>query len=124
MSILDKLKTGAANAGNKAKILVEVNRLKIQNGSKKKDIDQIYKEIGKSTYLSVTSGSEANNNMNIQPLIEEIVNLEMEIKDNLLHIKGLSDERDCICGKVVSMNTKFCPDCGHELTQLEVEVIE
>lgn len=35
MSFFDKFKAGVSDAGNKAKTLVEINRLKLQNNGKK-----------------------------------------------------------------------------------------
>ncbi|GAB6992330.1 hypothetical protein [Paenibacillus pini] len=47
MSFFDKLKSGVTEAGNKAKNAVEINRLKMQNSSKQKEIEHSYQQIGK-----------------------------------------------------------------------------
>jgi len=117
VSFLDKLKSGVTDAGNKAKIAVEVNRLKMQNSSIRKDVDQVYMEMGKLVFLSIRDQGEINNEQLIRPLFEEIVNFETEIKANLQQIKTLSGERDCICGNIVSSSTRFCPNCGHEFVE-------
>ncbi len=116
MSFLDKLKSGVSDAGTKAKSTVEVNRLKMKNSSKRKEIDQVYMKIGKLVYLSIR-GSGLGYNELIKPLVEEVVNLETEIKVNLQQIKTLSDQRDCSCGRIVSFETRFCPNCGNEFKE-------
>lgn len=118
MSFFDKLKSGVADAGNKAKVTVEVNRLKMQNNSKRKEIDQVYSEIGKLAFHSFTGrGGEFNEEV-MNPFIEKIIHVEAEIEANVQQIKALSDERDCSCGKTIAKNARFCPHCGHDFTSI------
>lgn len=50
MDFFDKLKAGVAEAGSKAKTVVEVNRLKMQNNTLQGQIDQQYQEMGKRVF--------------------------------------------------------------------------
>lgn len=58
MSFLDKLKSGVSEAGTKAKILVEINRLKLINVGKQNEISGLYKEIGEKVALAAEAGQE------------------------------------------------------------------
>lgn len=56
LEFFDKFKAGVSDAGNKAKILVEVNKLKLQNSGKKSDINEQLLEIGKVVYGVAEAG--------------------------------------------------------------------
>lgn len=53
----NKVKAGVSEAGNKAKTVVEINRLKLQNNGKQNDIDQQYQVMGKLLFEAVTQGA-------------------------------------------------------------------
>ncbi|MCL6457352.1 MAG: hypothetical protein K6T85_05035 [Gorillibacterium sp.] len=92
MSFFDKLKSGVTVAGNKAKLAVEVNRLKVQNHSKQKEIDQNFQKIGKQIFLSLTGRTVDFQEEQIKPFVDRILQLEKEIEENLQQIKKLSVE--------------------------------
>jgi hemerythrin-like domain-containing protein len=92
MSFFDKLKSGVEIAGNKAKVAVEVNRLKVQNHTKQKEIDQNMQKIGKQVFLSLTGRSVEFEENQIRPFIEKTLELEKEIESNQQEIKRLSAE--------------------------------
>lgn len=90
MSFFDKLKSGVEIAGNKAKLAVEINRLKVQNHAKQKEIDQNMQKIGKQVFLSLTGRSVEFDESQIRPFIERTLELEKEIESNQQEIKKLS----------------------------------
>ena len=90
MSFFDKLKSGVEIAGNKAKLAVEINRLKVQNHAKQKEIDQNMQKIGKQVFLSLTGRSVEFDQSQIRPFIDKTLELEKEIEANQQEIKKLS----------------------------------
>ncbi|MCJ8011780.1 zinc ribbon domain-containing protein [Paenibacillus sp. KQZ6P-2] len=118
MSFFDKLKSGVAEAGNKAKVAVEVNRLKMQNSTKQKEIDQEYQHIGKMVFDSLSQESMCSAEQ-LQPMVERIVQLQDEIQLNQHQINVISDEKKCVCGHVVPIAARFCPECGHQFIEIE-----
>lgn len=112
MSFMDKVKSGLTEAGSKAKVLVEVNRLKMQNSTKKKEIDESMQQIGNLIFLSSTGRRLEVTNEELQPIFDVILRLESERNDNLKQIKILSNEKECSCGKTVTLEVHFCSSCG------------
>jgi len=118
MSFMDKVKTGFSEAGSKAKTLVEVNKLKLQSGGKEKEIEKHYREIGRTVFLTATNRDPEGRQVDYHPNIEEILKLEIEIQELKKQIKSLSNEKDCVCGKSVAMDARFCPSCGHTFSDV------
>ncbi|MEC0240772.1 zinc ribbon domain-containing protein [Paenibacillus dokdonensis] len=118
MSFFDKLKSGVAEAGNKAKIAVEVNRLKMQNSSKQKEIEQEYQHIGKMVFDALERESMCSPEQ-LQPMVNRIVQLQDEIQLNLQQINAIADEKKCTCGHTVPVAARFCPECGHQFIEIE-----
>lgn len=113
MSFFDKLKTGVSEAGNKAKVVVELNRLKMQNSSKHKEIEQQYQEIGRSVFVALTNEYETINREELQPFIQQILTLQDEIQRNQTQMGLAGDEKQCVCGEKVPIGTRFCSVCGY-----------
>ncbi|ANA81532.1 hypothetical protein PVOR_10444 [Paenibacillus vortex V453] len=122
MSFFDKFKAGVSDAGNKAKILVEVNRLKLQNNGKKSDIDEQLLEIGKVVFAATEAGQWPPEEESIQSYVAKIHQLNFEIEQNLLHIANLTDEKVCRgCGNSSALNAKFCAHCGRTFEVIQVQ---
>lgn len=121
MSFFDKFKAGVSEAGNKAKILVEVNKLKLQNGSKRSEIDEQLLEIGKVVYASAESGNYPPDKQSFESYMERIQQLKFEIEQNELQIANLSDEKLCrTCGRSSAISAKFCSHCGSTFEVIHV----
>jgi len=114
---LDRLKSGVSEAGNKAKVLVEVNRLKMQNSGKQKDIDKRVHDIGNIVFLSSTGRKPAFSHEELEPIIADILRLEGEMNDNNKQIRALSNEKECSCGQSAPLEARFCPTCGQTFNE-------
>lgn len=112
MGFLDKVKSGLNDAGNKAKILVDVNRLKLQNSSKRKEIEEIQQQIGQLVFEAAVGRRVEVGIHELQPKYDRILELELEIQENKAQINALSDEKECVCGKTAPLEAKFCSSCG------------
>ncbi|WP_168119580.1 zinc ribbon domain-containing protein [Paenibacillus sp. HB172176] len=112
MSLFDKLKDGAAKAADKAKDSVEVAKLSTQISGKKKEIEKIYRFIGESVYNARNEGTldQTSELINFQSRL--IDDLDQEIKQLEARVRSIKNERECICGKTIPADTKFCPHCG------------
>lgn len=124
MSFFDKLKTGMSEAGSKAKVLVEVNKLKLINVSKQNEINGLYKEIGEKVTLSAELGQELQIAYFSEQL-EKIAMLKTEIEQNQLKIANLSDDKQCPnCQRMIPIDAKQCPHCNNSFLIEEQVSIE
>lgn len=121
MSFFDKLKSGVTEAGNKAKIAVEVNRLKMQNSSKQREIEERYQEIGKSVFQSLTNKDQVLNDEQLESLVQDILTLKDEIQKNQEQIGYVGDQKECACGEKVLMTARYCPACGHAFEVIDID---
>jgi len=113
MSFMDKVKSGFSEAGSKAKIVVEVNKLKLQNSNRQKEIEKLYQNIGRLFFMNAVGRLPDVTEADYHANVAAIVRLEDEIEDNKKQIKALTNEKDCICGKTAPLDARFCPSCGH-----------
>lgn len=113
MNFFDKLKSGVSEAGSKAKVLVEVNKLKLINVGKQNEINGLYKEIGEKVALAAELGQELQLAYFSEQL-EKISMLKTEIEQNQLKIANMSDDKECPqCRQTVSIEAKQCPNCNN-----------
>lgn len=123
MGFFDKLKKGASEAGEKAKIMIEINRVKMQISQAQKELQEEFKKIGETTFELYRKG----NFDELAELINENCNnclkKEEEIEALQLEMKEISDTKICPeCNKEVNNDTKFCSSCGYKFeTQDEEE---
>ncbi|OCT13409.1 hypothetical protein A8709_17510 [Paenibacillus pectinilyticus] len=113
MSFFDKVKQGASDAAKKAQQTVEITRLKTQISSKEREIDKIYKLIGESVYTSSLASDFSRVEANVTDYCQGITQIKEEISEIELKITEVRNEKECVCGKVVVADTKFCSSCGH-----------
>jgi len=128
MSFLDKLKEGVTGAGSKAKLLVEINRLKVVNIGKQNEIDKQYKEIGRLIFENENAGAAslewAEFKLKLEPTLMNIQHLKWEIEQNLQQISNLSDVRVCkSCGSQVPIGIRECSKCGHSAEIMDAEQV-
>ncbi|GAB6929470.1 hypothetical protein JCM10914A_34530 [Paenibacillus sp. JCM 10914] len=121
MSFFDKFKAGMNDAGNKAKTLVEINKLKLQNHNKKNEIDKQLLEIGRAVYTVNEADQWPPDQESIQPYVRQIRQLKQEIEQNQLQILNLTEEKVCReCGHHAAVNATTCSHCGHVFQVIQV----
>ncbi|CAN7545758.1 zinc ribbon domain-containing protein [Paenibacillus sp. LjRoot153] len=113
MSFFDKVKQGASEAAKKAQQTVEITKFKTQVSLKEREIDKIYKIIGESVYASYLSGDYTQVEANVSEYCQGIAQINQEISELEQKIAEVRNEKECTCGKVVAVDTKFCSSCGH-----------
>lgn len=121
-SFIGRLKQGATEAGKKAQITVEVNRLRLQISSKEKEITTIYARIGESYYQAVQNNELEQVQGELQEYCDLINHKKAEIAEIEDKIRVLRNEKICpSCGNATTLDTKFCSKCGHEFAEEEAE---
>ena len=117
-SFFGKLKQGASEAGKRAQVTVEVNRLKMQISSKEKEIANIYNRMGESTYQALQSGDLNSVKDELMEYVELINHKKEEVAEIDEKIRVLRNEKLCpSCNKAQPMETKFCSSCGHKFEE-------
>ena len=124
-SMLDKFKAGVADAGSKAKLLVETNRLKLQNNGKKQEMKANYQRIGELVYQMAEEGVRLPARGGLEPLIQQIDRLKREVEQNELQIRNLMDVKTCrACGRQVPVVDRYCSGCGRTFEIMQHVVVE
>ncbi|CAM3597779.1 double zinc ribbon domain-containing protein [Marinicrinis lubricantis] len=129
-NFFDRLKQGAAEAGKKAQLTVEVNRLKLQISSKEKEIQRQYTQMGELVYRHAQQHGVETIPADCVRIVDEINRMRSEINQIEQKIRSLKSEVHCpACGKVNPTGTNFCTSCGTHLVQpaaapIEVEVLD
>ncbi|MEC0228477.1 zinc ribbon domain-containing protein [Paenibacillus alba] len=118
MSFFDKVKQGATDAAKKAQQTVEITKLKTQISSKEKEIEKHYNLIGESVYAAHLAGNAAQSETDVADLCEGITSIKQEIALIEQKISEARNEKECVCGKVVLADTKFCSVCGHKFYEI------
>ncbi|MGG1663716.1 hypothetical protein [Brevibacillus sp. NRS-1366] len=120
---MDKLKQGVTDAGQKAKTVVEINRIKNQMEEMLKLQEEKQAKIGEIVFSMFASNQPVSTNPEIEGYCHDIVTIQNEMKQLQIKSKELHNEKDCSCGKVVALETKFCPACGHQFS-MPPEIID
>ncbi|QHT59897.1 zinc ribbon domain-containing protein [Paenibacillus lycopersici] len=117
MSFFDKVKQGASDAAKKAQQTVEITKLKAQISGKEKEIERLCAQIGAAVYRGHQAGDIASTEQEVMECCHQADELHTEIKVLEERIKLTRNEKTCTCGRVVTLDTRFCPDCGASLAE-------
>lgn len=124
----DKLKQGASKVTDKAQQTVEITRISTQISLKKKEMDKRITLIGEAVFNAYCQDTLLQQESLIGQISEEIVMIQNEILSLELKIKEIKNEKNCMCGKVMPLESKFCPSCGNKFdeptTSLDVDPSE
>jgi hypothetical protein len=113
MSVIKKIKQGASDAARKAQQTLEVTKMKARVSSKEKEIEKTIKHICSAVYEAWSEGQwkqAAEQEINMYCL--QVKQLHQDIRDIEQRINLVRNEKVCTCGKIVSIETRYCPDCG------------
>lgn len=91
-NFFDKLKQGVSDTGAKAKIAMDVQRLKQQINSKVKDINAKYFEIGKLTYEAFKADDFSSFSNQLEGLCNDVSAIQGEIDALQENIKELESQ--------------------------------
>ncbi|WP_256757125.1 zinc ribbon domain-containing protein [Cohnella sp. WQ 127256] len=119
--ISDTVSKGVTSATEKAQQTVEITKLNSQISSKRKEIDKIFATIGESVYEGYLAHDLSLAESKVYPQCNEITNIRDEIAALNDRIKAIRNEKDCVCGKRLPEDTRFCSSCGHRFPDPEPE---
>lgn len=90
-NFFDKIKQGVSDTGAKAKIAMDVQRLKQQINSKGKDMNGKYFELGKLTYEAFKADDFSSFSNQLEGLCNEVTAIQGEIdalQENILELES------------------------------------
>jgi hypothetical protein len=111
---------GVSTATEKAQQTVEITRLNAQISGKRKEIDKLFANIGAHVYEAYLAHDLSKAEAKVIPGCEEITAIRGEIVALENRIKTIRNEKECVCGKLVPYDTRYCPACGHPFPEPEV----
>jgi hypothetical protein len=113
-NFFQKVKDGASKAAEKASQTLETTKLSAQISGKRKLIGEWFEEIGAAVYEGFQNGDPAAAEEKALALCAQVSAAKQEVAELEIKIKQLKNEKDCVCGRTVPLETAFCPSCGHK----------
>jgi RNA polymerase subunit RPABC4/transcription elongation factor Spt4 len=118
MNLLQRLKSGAGKATERAQNAVEINRLNGHVTDIEREIEVHYLRMGQVFYEGYRAGDMSLAEEEMTDLCKACDLLMEEIDEVHTKIAVLKNERVCECGTVVSLEANFCPNCGRKMEKL------
>jgi RNA polymerase subunit RPABC4/transcription elongation factor Spt4 len=122
--ITETVSKGVSTATEKAQQTVEMTRLNGQISSKRKEIDKLFANIGAHVYEAYLAHDLSKAEATVIPECEEITAIRGGIAILEDRIRTIRNEKECVCGKRVPFDTRFCPSCGHPFPEPEPEIVQ
>ncbi|MBW5446816.1 zinc-ribbon domain-containing protein [Cohnella sp. CFH 77786] len=119
--ITETVSKGVSTATEKAQQTVEITRLHAQVSSKRKEIEKLYATMGEAVFEGYLAKDLSKAESAVIPACEEIVAIRAEIEALEQRIMQLRNEKECVCGKKVPYDTRFCPSCGNPFPEPPVQ---
>ena len=115
MKLFKDLKKGATEASEKAKVMIEINKLKIQISQNEKEIDDEFRKIAETVFDMFKAGNMGEMTSSIIESCDMCLSKEEKNKELEIEIRKFKNERECSnCGATVKLDIKFCPSCGYK----------
>lgn len=121
MNIFQKLVDGANKATDYAQQTMKITKINTQIADNKREIERNCSKLGIAVYEAYKAGDVSWTDERIRSHIQDNLVLEREIAGWEQEVEKIKNEKECDCGKKVSADTKFCPDCGKRLYEDPVE---
>lgn len=115
MSFLDRIKSGANKASERAQSVMEVNKLNSQISNIEHEMNIYYQRMGQVFYEGYRAKDMSQAEKEMIELAKTCDLLAEERDEVRGRIAELRNERLCECGKVVPQEAVFCPFCGNKL---------
>ena len=118
MKFLNRVRGTFDTATRKSQDALEINKLNTHMKKLEEEADRLYVSIGQKIYRDpVLAKQETKNHVNTQVHSLELLNRQIhEAKRKVLFLKDLVECDSC--QKIVSVSTKYCPDCGNNIAEL------
>ncbi|WP_411348876.1 zinc ribbon domain-containing protein [Paenibacillus sp. WLX2291] len=120
MNLLQRLKSGAGKATERAQNAVEVNRMNGHIVDIEREVGVHYMRMGEVFYEGYRAGDMSIAEEEMTELCKACDLLNEEIEEIRTRIAILKNERLCECGNVVALEANFCPNCGRKMEKLAI----
>ena len=123
--IFGKIKSGAGKVAKEADKAVGIQRIEMQIGSIRKQIEDLYKKLGELSYNSAVKKEPEN--IEVPNIVAKITDLYAQIKTKEEEINNIKEDKSppketapgkkyCTnCGKENDAGVKFCAECGTKM---------
>jgi len=121
VELTEKINKMTKEVTNKTQNAVEVVRLQSRISREKDVVESLYKKIGELYFFNC----KQDENKLFTKLVKEIADANAEIQnlqDKIHHIKGI--QLCAACNEVLKQDMRFCPYCGTEITEEQIEIVE
>lgn len=115
MSFLNRIKSGANKASERAQNVMEVNKLNSQISNIEREMNIYYQRMGQVFYEGYRAKDMSKAEQEMMELAKTCDLLAEERDEIRGRIAALRNERLCECGRVVPQEAVFCPFCGTKL---------
>ncbi|WP_123040951.1 zinc ribbon domain-containing protein [Cohnella candidum] len=122
--ITETVSKGVSTATEKAQQTVEVTRLHSQISGKRREIEKLYVSMGEAVFRGYLDKDLSRAETKVIPACEEIVAIRGEVEALEERIMQLRNEKECVCGRKVPYDTRFCPSCGHPFPEPAIPAAE
>lgn len=113
----------AETFGKKTETFLEIQKLKTQIHTAKREIAQNFEELGEMVYRRYKAGEETDEH--VKAVCEDITELKAEIASYKEEISRYRGENVCPgCGAGVPKEAAFCMKCGAPMPVEEEDVVE
>lgn len=118
MKFLNKMKGTLDAATRKSQDAIEINKLNSHIKKLEGDADKLYQSIGEKVFRDPIMAKQETKN-HVQSQVHALEHLHREIQEARRKTLFLKDLIECdSCKRVVTIRTKYCPDCGNNISDL------
>lgn len=126
MEILEKIGDAASKTykytAEKTSKIAKETKLKIKINDYKREIENIYIEIGENVYENFVEDKELEEEA-LKEKCKEIDGLSEKIVECKNEILNLKEKRQCKnCYDEIELDANYCPNCGFEQEKIETKV--
>ena len=126
MEILEKIGDAASKTykytAEKTSKIAKETKLKIKINDYKREIENIYREIGENVYENFVEDKELEEEA-LKEKCQEIDGLSEKIVECKNEILNLKEKRQCKnCYDEIELDANYCPNCGFEQEKIEIKV--
>lgn len=126
MEILEKIGDAASKTykytAEKTSKIAKETKLKIKINDYKREIENIYREIGENVYENFVEDKELEEEA-LKEKCKEIDGLSEKIVECKNEILSLKEKKQCKnCYEEIELDANYCPNCGFEQERVETKV--
>jgi RNA polymerase subunit RPABC4/transcription elongation factor Spt4 len=112
MNLFQKLKVGANKATDYAQQTMKTSKINTQIAGIKREIERNNTQIGHAVYEAYKANDLTMAEEVVRLFSDNNLALEVEIAELEHEIEVIKNEKMCECGRKVTIDARFCPNCG------------